>query len=53
MSYVEVCDHIEAMIEAEEKGDTSIFTFKKLLGHEVTRFYQRKGQLSMTKWVDH
>ena len=22
------------MIEAEEKGDTSIFTFKKLLGHE-------------------
>ena len=24
MSYIEVCDHIKAMIEAEEKGDTSI-----------------------------
>ena len=34
MSYVEVCDHIEAKIEAEEKGDISIFVFKKLLGHE-------------------
>ena len=28
MSYVEVCDRIEAMIEAEESSDTSIFTFK-------------------------
>ena len=34
MSYVEVCDYIEAMIEAEEKGDTSIFTFKNILDHE-------------------
>ena len=34
MSYVEVCDRIEAMIEAEESGDTSIFTFKKLLDHQ-------------------
>ena len=30
MSYVEVCDKIEAMIEAEQTGDTSIFTFKKV-----------------------
>ena len=29
MSYVEVCDRIEAMIEAEQSGDTSIFTFKR------------------------
>ena len=28
MSYVEVCDRIEAMIEAEESGDISIFIFK-------------------------
>ena len=28
MSYVEVCDRIEAMIETEQSGDTSIFTFK-------------------------
>ena len=34
MSYVEVCDRIEAMIEAEESGDTSIFTVKKLLDHQ-------------------
>ena len=27
MSYVKVCDRIEAMIETEESGDTSIFTF--------------------------
>ena len=34
MSYVEVCDRIETMIEAEQSGDTSIFTFKKILEHE-------------------
>ena len=34
MSYVEVCDRIEAMIEAEQSGDTSIFTFKKILDHQ-------------------
>ena len=31
MSYVEECDRIEAMIEAEQSGDTSIFTFKGFL----------------------
>ena len=34
MSYVEICDRIETMIEAEQSGDTSIFTFKKILEHE-------------------
>ena len=34
MSYAEVCDRIEAMIEAEESGDTSIFTFKELIDHQ-------------------
>ena len=34
MSYVEVCDRIETMIEAEQSGNTSIFTFKKILEHE-------------------
>ena len=34
MSYVEVCDRVDAMIEAEESGDTSIFTFKKILDHQ-------------------
>ena len=33
MSYVEVCDRIEAMIEAEQSGNTSIFTFKRILDH--------------------
>ena len=28
MSYVKVCDRIEAMIEAEKSGDTSIFTLR-------------------------
>ena len=31
MSYIEVCDRIEAMIEAEQSGNTSVFTFKKIL----------------------
>ena len=31
MSYVKVCDRIEAMIEAEQTGYTPIFTFKKVL----------------------
>ena len=31
MSYVEVCDRIEAMIETEQSGNTSIFTFKRFL----------------------
>ena len=30
MSYVEAYDRIEAMIEAEQSGDTFIFTFKKV-----------------------
>ena len=34
MSYVKVCDRNEAMIEAEQTGDTSIFTFKKVLDHQ-------------------
>ena len=34
MSYVEVCDRIEAMIEAEQSGDISIFTYKKILDHQ-------------------
>ena len=34
MSYVEVCDRIEAMIEVEESGATSNFTFKKLIDHQ-------------------
>ena len=31
MTYVEVCDKLEAMIEAENKGDQSIFTFTESL----------------------
>ena len=34
MTYVEVCDHIEAMIEAENNGDRSLFTFKEIIGHQ-------------------
>ena len=34
MSYVEICDRIEAMIEAKESGNTSIFTFNKILDHQ-------------------
>ena len=34
MSYVEVYNRIKAMIEAEQTGDTSIFTFKKILDHQ-------------------
>ena len=35
MSYVEVCDRIEAMIEAEQSGNTSIFTFKRFWNMRV------------------
>ena len=34
MSYVEVCNRIEAMIEAEQSGDTSIFALKKIFNHQ-------------------
>ena len=34
MRYMDVCDRIETMIEAEESGDTSIFTFKKIIDHQ-------------------
>ena len=34
MSYVEVCDMIEAMTETEQSGDTFIFPFKKILDHQ-------------------
>ena len=34
MTYVEVCDHIEAMIEAENNGENSIYTFKEIIGHQ-------------------
>ena len=34
MSYVEVCDRIETMIETEQSGNISTFTFKKILDHE-------------------
>ena len=34
MTYVEVYDHIEAMIEAENTGETSLYTFKEIIGHQ-------------------
>ena len=34
MTYVEVCDHIEAMIESENTGDNSLYTFKEIIGHQ-------------------
>ena len=48
MNYIEVCDQIKAMIEAEEKSDISIFIFKKLLGHKnllTSRSENYKGSL--------
>ena len=51
MSYVEVCDRIEAMIEAEQTGDTSIFIFKKVLDHQGllnSDFYIRKTVYTMS-----
>ena len=57
MSYVEVCDKIEAMIQAEESGDTSIFTFKKILDHRsplTSRSSDWKGSTYNVKvlWED-
>ena len=34
MTYVEVCNKVEAMIEAENKGDQSIFIFKKIIDYQ-------------------
>ena len=34
ISYMEVCDRIEAMIEAEKSGNTSSFIFKWLIDYQ-------------------